>query len=151
MSTRVFFRNRMVYRGRDAPEPNWGKGMPWKDGRLVGAGAIPPDSPQSPFREGVQLFDSEDQISYRVVRSLDATSGWAVSEFWQLRWRLDHRAIIAFVETGLLDAAIEMQSHVRRFRCRDERLLKLHPVFRKHTRRMVVKRNNDKRVRRSSG
>lgn len=100
-----------------------------REGQLVGAGAIAPTSAESPFREGASFRCEEDKVTYRVVRHLDPTQGWATSGFWQDRWRCKHHEVLALVERGLLDAAMEHGSQVRRYRCRDERLVLKSPVM----------------------
>jgi hypothetical protein len=64
--------------------------------------------------------DEEEGVVYRVVARMDPLDGWAGTEFWQRRWKLDHKAVLSFVLSGWLDAAVECGSQVRRFRCRDE-------------------------------
>lgn len=134
MAARIVIRGRSTYATRDMRElerqqrlrrsglPVGRKGTP-QEGQLVGASAIPADSPQSPFRAGVALVCEEDNVVYRVVTKLDPRDGWATTGFWQKRWKCAHADVCKLVERGLIDAAIEHGSQVRRFRCRDERLV----------------------------
>jgi hypothetical protein len=108
------------------------------------AQAIPPTSAQSPFVAGVTLVDKEEGLSYRCVTRLDYLDGWGVTAFWQKRWDVDHKAIVAFASAGLLDAAVEAQSQVRRYRCRDEAALKASEVFRRQRKRVVTVRSNQR-------
>ena len=150
MPSRIIRRNKPIFISRDFPRSNWKKGMPRDQSGDVKdcATAIPPNSPASPFRAGVALWDREEKISYRSVAYLDPLQGWAMTEFWQERWQLDHKAIVSFVEHGYLDAAVCIRSRVKRYRCRDEYRLKNSDAWKKQKRRIAKKRHNDRRIRR---
>lgn len=92
------------------------------------------------------MVDREEGIAYRIVVRLDATDGWAPTSFWQSRWDVDHKAICSFVERGWLDAAIEVSSQVRRYRCRDEGLVFESEEYKKQRRRAAVTKSNSKRL-----
>ncbi len=124
MSSRMVANGRVIHMSRDlyvrrkphsAALPRGPAGEP-----VPSAFPIAPNSPRSIFRAGVALKDREEGCTYRCVKHLDPLEGWAPTEFWQKRWKVDHKAVIAYVESGLLDAAVEEGSQVRRFRCRDE-------------------------------
>lgn len=97
-----------------------------REGNVVNTDPIPLTSPVSPYREGEPYLDEDDRVIYRRVRKLDPRDGWATTEFWQERWHVySHRAICQLVELGLLDAAVQENSQVKFYRCRDEaRVLK---------------------------
>lgn len=84
---------------------------------------IPPNSPRSPYRAGTPYYDVVQDIEYRVVGSgiLDPRQGWATAAFWVKRWKISYKQLVQLVQRGMLDAAMEQSSDVRRFRCRDER------------------------------
>lgn len=118
-----------------------------KDGRPVDvAFAIPSESPKSPFREGTPVYDPEEDIAYQCVKDLDPLSGWATTDFWQKRWNVDHRAIVAFVMAGELDAAVEIGSQVRRYRCRSEYTLLRSELMKKSKHRLAQKRFKDRKA-----
>lgn len=155
MSSRVIIRNHVVWQRYSADElPPRRRGKRYsplprdKDGLPVNvAEAIAPVSPLSPYREGMAYTDPDDGITYRCVAHLDPLDGWAVTELWQERWKLDHRDLVLLVEYGLLDASIEVGSVVKRYRCRDERLLKEHAVFKAQVKKAAIRRRNTKRPR----
>ena len=103
------------------------------------------------FRTGTPVRDAAEGVVYRVVEKLPLEGGWAVSLFWQKRWGIDHRGVLSLVERGLLDAAMEAGSKIRRYRCRDERLVLDSSVLPKQRRRLAVLKHNSKRFRRSDG
>lgn len=122
---KVRFADREFYEERNAARRRSKDFAVDKDGMPVGALAVAPDDPRSPFRAGVNVTDEDEGINYRVVRHLDPKDGWATSEFWQKRWGIRHTQLIKLVAAYLVDAACEEGSRVRRYRCRDEaRLLK---------------------------
>lgn len=100
-----------------------------REGRPVDLAPIPAQSAQSPYRAGVAVRDSEEGATYRMVKHLDPREGWATTMFWQERWNIAHADVLRLVEVGLLDAAIEEGSQVRRFRCRDEHAVLHHDVY----------------------
>ena len=91
-----------------------------EDGSKYDPGAIPPDSPASPYRAGVPFHDKADGITYRVVGALDRNEGWMLASFWTHRYDIPIEVLFHFVERGWIDAAFEVSSPVKRFRCRDE-------------------------------
>lgn len=86
------------------------------------ASPVPPESPESPFREGVAWTDPQDGITYRVVAPgrLKPEEGWGAAEFWMARYGCLYEDLRRLVERGLLDAALEGKTVTKRFRCRDE-------------------------------
>jgi len=72
------------------------------------------------FTAGVPFYDTKEQLTYRVVHSLNPLEGWAPIGLWRARWNLTHMEVIYLARDGLLDAVIEAGSQVRRYRCRDE-------------------------------
>lgn len=150
MPTRILYRNRVIYYSSDFRHTNWKRGVPrTKSGEIKDcARAIPPTSPASPFRAGVALWDREERVSYRCVSNLDPLLGWAPTDFWQRRWGVDHKSVIAFVEHGYLDAAVLEHSQVKKYRCRDEYALKQTEAWKKARRRAASAKQNAKRLRR---
>lgn len=155
MPTRIVYGNQTVWQSRDLRRINWRKGKPE---RVTGRGAnrevtpvdcttaIAPTDSRSPFRSGVALRDSEEDLVYRVVDNLLPTDGWASVDFWQARYRLDHTAIIDLARLGFLDAAMEVGSQVRRYRCRDEPRMKASAEFKRMNSSAIHKRHNQKRA-----
>lgn len=80
------------------------------------------DVNEAPFREGEAFFDVEEQIEFRVVNAnrLRPADGWGTGPFWCKRWKCTGKTLRDLVLRGMLDAAMEVDSQVRRFRCRDE-------------------------------
>lgn len=101
------------------------------------AAAIPPESATSVFRAGSVVFHPGDKINYRLLDCLPPLDGWASTDFWQDRWNVDHKAILAFAERGYLDPAMETGSQICRFRCRDEYRLKISDIWRLHKNRLI--------------
>jgi DNA-binding transcriptional ArsR family regulator len=141
MATRVVVHGQEVWSNQDhrrlMMRPSAREGANVRRSRLMPdpvpidvAGAIQPDSVDSPFRVGVGYFDSEEQVAYRVVRSgmINWTDGWATIAFWRNRWKLSVEEVFRLTRAGLLDAAMEDCSQVRRYRCRDEQKVLAHPV-----------------------
>jgi hypothetical protein len=91
------------------------------------ARGIPGDSPASPFQAGIGWHCKEERLVYRVVAHLNPADCWAATKFWQQRWNVHHWTVLILAREGLLDAAIEQHSQVRRFRCRNEAAVLRHP------------------------
>ncbi len=119
------------------------KGTP-HEGQVLSPAGVPADSPASPYRAGIAFECPEDRVTYRIVLRLDPREGWATSDFWQERWRCRHVDVLRLVERGLLDAAMEQGSQVRRYRCRDERMCLGSPVLRNEARRRAEYRERFK-------
>lgn len=90
------------------------------DGRTIDSAFSLARPGEPKLQSGVVVYDRLEKTSYRCVARLDPLEGWAPTEFWQKRWKVPHGAIIAYVDAGFLDAAVEEGSQVRRYRCRDE-------------------------------
>jgi hypothetical protein len=136
MPTKVVKRGRIVWRSdprnrfRRPPELPRGR-----DGQVLDGSVVPPE--QRPYRAGYALYDSDEQVVYRCVKSFDPLGGWATTELWQERWSVDHKAICVFCRAGRLDAIVVEGSMVRRYRCRDEHGLRKSSLFRKQRMRRV--------------
>ena len=140
MPSRIILRNKVAWRSAGWPTKarTIFKDDSTEDGDPIDyAAAIPPESSASIFRAGEAVFHSADKIHYRVLDRLPPLEGWASTDFWQDRWHVDHKAILAFAERGFLDPAMETGSQVCRFRCRDEHRLKLSDVWRLHQNRLL--------------
>lgn len=85
--------------------------------------------PRTPFRDGLPFRDAHEDVVYRVLENLAPMDGWAPSEFWQDRYRIDHKDVIRLVQQGFMDAAVAKFSDLRRYRVRDERFLKESKTF----------------------
>jgi len=114
MPTRIVLRGVVVWASRDfrmVPRPH-----------EVPHETIDPESYHAPFRDGEGWTDPDDDITYRIVRKglLDPAQGWGTIDFWLERYNCQVNALHAMCERGMLDAAIEEGSVVKRFRCRDE-------------------------------
>lgn len=93
-----------------------------RDGSIIDDERVDPLSADSPFRAGSPFYDQADELEYRAVRqgALNPVEGWRTADFWIARWKTDWPTMRTLVQRGWLDAAIEEQSAVKRFRCRDE-------------------------------
>ena len=137
MATRIVLKNRTVWANRAWNDhlsvPAARKALPQgHDGEPVNvAEGIAPTDASSPFRAGVVAYDAEEDLHYRCVPRLDPRDGWAISEFWQRRWKLQHRDILELARRGLIDAAFVAGSQARKYRCRDEYQLGQNSVFRR--------------------
>ena len=144
MPTRILIRNEVRYRSRNyqtAPAS-----MPphaAREGAACVMETIPAHSTQSQFREGEAWTCPQDGITYRVVGRgrLKPADGWGRMEFWLDRYRAMTDDIEILIERGLLDAAIEAQSPVKRYRCRDEERVKEYLKSRYPRRQRLVKPN----------
>ena len=155
MPTRIVYQDRTVWRTDDFRPINWRKGKPE---RITGRGAnrevtpvdctvaIEPSDPQSPYRAGFAARDNEEDLVYRIVDYLPPTDGWASTDFWQARYRLRHEDIVDLARRGFLDPAIEADSQVRRYRCRDETRMKASKEFKGMNTRAQHRRHNSKRA-----
>ena len=76
-----------------------------------------------PYNEGDPVFDENEGIVYRKVPTQNPAEGWATTDFYQNLWDCDHATILRLVKHGLVDASIRQGSQVRRYRCRDNRLV----------------------------
>jgi hypothetical protein len=121
MATRVILGGRVAWAsGRlSRPAPTLPRR---KDGSVLEDERVDPSSPDSPYRAGVPAYDAADELEYRAVRqgALNPLEGWRTADFWLARWKTDWPTLRTFVQRGWLDAAVEEQSAVKRFRCRDE-------------------------------
>ena len=123
MASRVLIRDRIAYTNRSYFHARRPDAPTDRDGRLIELGApVPADSAESPFREGEAWTDPEDGLTYRVLgwKALDPKQGWGSLSFWLRRWKTTPGQIYRLVELGILDAAMEVNSALKRFRCRDE-------------------------------
>lgn len=130
MATRIVLRNRvaMIGRGPDqharmSESARAAGALPMNRARdtVINTQAIPPDSPESPFRDGHAWRCPDDQLTYRVVQSIDISAGWGTAAFWMTRYGVTFLFVREWVERGWLDAAIEQGTPTKRYRCRDER------------------------------
>ena len=141
MPTHMVIRNRAVLRSQGyrkrPPPPEVPRN---RNGEIISTAPIPSRSPQAVFRAGEAYWHPEDKVNYRIVCRLEPQDGWASSDFWQDRYKVDHRAIVKFVEMGMLDAAMEEQSQVCRFRCRDEVALRKDKAYKTAQRRVAQRR-----------
>lgn len=141
MASRIVERNRVSWQSQDwsrKKKPYISERDVDETGQLIDvASAIPPDSPKSLFRAGEAVLHPGDKIYYRVVDYLPPRDGWASTDFWQDRWKVDHKAVLAFAARGFLDPAMETGSQICRFRCRDEYGLKTSDVWRLHKNRLL--------------
>lgn len=150
MPTRLVVRGRTAWRSGDLRLVDWSRGVPTRgrgeDKEVVDcASAISADAPDSPAR-GTHWRDRETGVAYQVLAHCAPEQGWASSEFWERRWRVDAKAILRFVERGLMDAAVEEGSDVRRYRCRSERAVLEHADMRQARKRASIAQKNDKRI-----
>lgn len=117
------------------------------DGRPLRADGtpIPPESHESPYRDGVPFEDEHDQVVYRVVHNLNVAEGWGTANFWQKRWSCSYRDVLHLAQVGLLDAAIETGTSLKRFRCRDEVVAREHLAQRTlaHARRIIEREEKE--------
>lgn len=160
MPTRVVYQNRTVWRSNDFHPINWRRGKPE---RITGRGAtrevtpvdctiaIAPTDARSPFRAGIGVRDSDEDLVYRVIDYVPPTGGWASTDFWQDRYRLRHEDIIELARFGFLDAAIEANSQVRRYRCRDELRMKSSKQYKTINKLAQHRRHNAKRAKMKRG
>lgn len=100
---------------------------------------IPPTSPESPYRDGVPFEDEHDGVVYRVVHNLNVAEGWGTAHFWQKRWKCNFADVLHLAQAGVLDAAIESGTSLKRYRCRDESVARTHLDQRTlaHARRII--------------
>lgn len=122
MPSRILKNNKVLWQSPTLKKTDWTKGLNRnKKGDLVDcAVGIAPSDPRSPFRAGTAYYDKEDEITYRVLDDVNIQDGWGTTQFWQQRWKIDHKAICKYVQCGYLDAVIVKGGQVRRYRCRDE-------------------------------
>ena len=92
-------------------------------GNLSLVDGIPPPVYHEPYLDGVAVVDPDENIAYRRVQEQDPKEGWATTHFWCDRWECDHEIVLKLVRRGLLDASVRAGSGIRRYRCRDERLV----------------------------
>jgi hypothetical protein len=129
-------------RERDRLHKKHGQTLPrTRGGAPVDIDPLPADSAWKPFAAGDAAYDVNEDVVYRVVKTLNPLEGWASSQFWQERWGVEHRDVVHLVRTGLLDAAAEEGSLYRRYRCRDEYLLKQSDTWKVIRRRILNKRS----------
>lgn len=127
--------SRIVIRGHgNASTADWTRGVDWRQGRPVGLASNPEARPPvphgfaapsrvvQPFRDGTPWTDPETGLVYRVLPRLDGPEGWATTGFWQGRWSIDHGGVLLLAREGLLDAALESGTAIRKYRARDERI-----------------------------
>ena len=121
------FNGRVVFASHDLPRRTSRRPLPTDaQGRVMTDFRVLPDSPRAPFKEGVPYFDQDQGVEYRVVRAatLKPEEGWASLQFWAARWKRPAAFVFECVRKGWLDAAIELHTENRRFRCRDEYVVK---------------------------
>ena len=104
---------RRIFHGRDE------KGRPMFSYEMIDA---VPVVYHEPYLDGVAVVDPDEGITYRRVQEQDPTE-WATTHFWCDRWKCSHEVVLKLVRRGLLDASIRAGSGIRRYRCRDERLV----------------------------
>lgn len=123
MSSRLVIGGRPVIVTGRAKPVQWSRLLPRdREGRPVDAAtAVQPLPAKSEVAPGLTLVDREEGVTYRCLQRLDPEDGWATTSFWQARWKCTHAAVLAAAMAGYLDAAVEVGSQVRRYRCRDER------------------------------
>lgn len=119
MPSRILIRGHTAWQSRNWQTPTPAPVARDKAGKPVPLAAIPPSSPESPYRAGEPIFDPEEQVTYRAVPFLNVAEGWGTSQFWARRWHVGHGHLVTLCQMGLLDAAIDANL-VRRYRCRDE-------------------------------
>lgn len=120
MSSRIIYKGHDIFRSRDYRKPVRVQVPVDRDGTPVSSQPIAPDSPASPFRQGVPYRDKDDGLVYRIVDKINVAEGWGTAAFWIARYSCTWKELIIFVEKGWLDAAIEAGSPTKRYRCRDE-------------------------------
>lgn len=120
MSTRLIQGGRVTWQSRD-----WKPFRPTpvdadRAGNLIDTSPIGPDDAESPLRVGVPFLDPEDGVVYRVLATINVLEGWAVGVAWMRRWRCAPGDLKELVERGKLDAAMQLYSASKWYRCRDE-------------------------------
>jgi hypothetical protein len=85
--------------------------------------AEPPPRAYEPYQEGVAVLDPDENVVYRRIQSQDPKEGWATTAFYQDFWGCDHETILKLARRGLVDASMRAGSQIRRYRCRDNRLV----------------------------
>lgn len=123
-----------------------------ENGELVDfVSAVPPNPKSVRFLPGTNWTSPDSGLVYRVVAHLDPAQGWATTAFWQDRWSLDHRAIVALALAGILEPAIEHGTWVPRYRCCSEEAAKASKPFKlaksrlSDSRRRARKREEERR------
>lgn len=104
-----------------------------RNGARLEAAPIADTHRKAPWRAGVPIFDRQDQLEYRCVGRgvLSPLEGWATAGFWMKRWGISRMALLELARRGWIDAAAEEGSAIRRFRVRDERMVKASQYFRR--------------------
>ena len=122
MASRVILNGREVWHSHDWKVPVVAPPVHPKTGEPMPDALVRPGTPDSPFRAGVPRYDSDDDLTYRIVspKVLDPRQGWATAGFWLERWKCSWAQLKTLVEMAWVDAAIEQNSAIKRFRCRDE-------------------------------
>lgn len=124
MPSKIVIGNKIVVASRDYVAPRRVLAPTTRNGEIIeDAGRILPTSADSPFRAGSPYYDADDDLTYRSVhaRVCDVLQGWRTAEFWLVRWAIEWRTLRDLVQRGWVDAAIEVDTATKRFRCRDER------------------------------
>jgi len=115
VSTRVIYRNRIVYRN-DRPQRT-----AFLESYPLAVDADPRFKPLEPLRSGRTWLDPEDEINYRVVDIgiLRADQGWGTSDFWVTKYlKTEWRVFRELVLRGIFEPAIEQEGQ-RRYRLVD--------------------------------
>ena len=66
---------------------------------------------------GGHIVDSTDGITYRVLAFCDPALGWATIEHWMHYFGVKHTTVWRWVQLGFFDAAMELHSPTKRYRC----------------------------------
>jgi hypothetical protein len=129
------------------PSPNPVLAIP-KDrhGEILNVNPLAEDDPRAPLRGGDPYFDAEDGITYVVFPKLNHLDGWAPLDFWRIRWAMSEPALFRMVSRGFLDAGIDARARVKRFRCRDERLVKESTFWAEERKRLSVQMSKKRSV-----
>lgn len=93
-------------------------------GEPVDCSPRPPDVVDDQLRAGIPYKCKDDRVTYLVIQRCDPLQRWASTMFWQQHLRVPHTGLLRLVRAGFVDAAIEVASRVRRYRCRDERKMR---------------------------
>ncbi len=114
MSTRVIFRNRVLWATPDA----------WQRRRVAEAqdpDKIMPvvDSAPKPRAVGAPWYDQTDDLWYRVVDRLDPALGWCIASHLCDHYGVSYRCLLDWARRGYLDPAIELNSPTKRYQVRD--------------------------------
>ena len=119
-----------------------------RNGARIDPVPIADSNRRAPWRAGVPIFDRQDQLEYRCVGRgvLNPLEGWATAGFWQKRWGISRAALLELARRGWIDAAAEEGSAIRRFRCRDERMVKASQYFRRARQAETDSRNREVRA-----